>query len=186
MGYQRNSEAIEAKSQLDGLYVIRTSTQSQTLSAEAAVLAYKSLIHVEQAFRYMKSVDLKIRPIFHRLEHRVRAHVFLCCLAYHIEWHMRQALAPILFEEDNPVEAQQLRSSIVDSAKRSLSARHKAARKLTAECFPVHSFHSLLADLASLVRNTIQPTQTGIPCFDKLTQPSPLQKKVFSLLQVPF
>jgi transposase len=182
--YQRNLASIRAEADLDGIYIIRTSVKAKSLSASDVVAAYKSLSRVEQAFRCFKSVDLHIRPIFHRLEERVRAHVLLCLLAYHVEWHMRQALAPLLFAEDDSTGAQQQRASIVESAKKSDSAYRKATTKLTAEELPVHSFGSLLDDLATLTKNTIQPKQSGLPCFDKVSRPTPLQKRAFELLKV--
>jgi hypothetical protein len=149
------------------------------------VQTYKNLSRVEQAFRCIKTTDLKIRPIFHHVEDRVRAHVFICFLAYYVEWHMRQRLAPILFEEDDPDEAQQLRASIVEPAKRSNSARKKAGSKQTLQGEPVHSFQSLLSDLATIVRSTVQPQQLSVACFEKVTQPTPVQQRAFELLEVP-
>jgi transposase len=180
--YERNIDKIVAEAMLDGIYVIRTSLASQTLAATEAVRAYKSLSQVEQAFRSYKSVDLKVRPIFHRLADRVKAHIFLCMLAYYVEWHMRQALAPMLFDEDDPQAAESLRQSIVAPAQRSNSARHKAAHKLSWEGSPVHSFQSMLADLATVVKNRIQPKHIDAIAFDKITQPTPLQQKSFELL----
>lgn len=183
--YQRNPDTIVADTQLDGLYVIRTSVSAALLSAPEVVQTDKSLSLVEPAFRCIKMSDLKLRPIFHRLETRVQAHVLICFLAYYVEWHMRQKLAPMLFEEDEPVGAQQLRASIVERAQRSESARQKAARKHTPQGEPIHSFQSLLADLATIVKSTVQPHHLDVPCFDKVTQPTPLQQKVFELLEVP-
>ena len=114
----------------------------------------------------------------------MKAHVLLCLLAYYVEWHMRQALAPILFDEDDPVGAEQRRTSIVDTAKKSDSARTKAKTKRTAENLPVHSFRSLLTDLATITRNTIQPGQKQLPSFQKVTQPTPLQQRALELLKV--
>ena len=182
--YQRQAQSIEADARLDGLYVIRTSVSGQKLTATAVVQAYKNLARVEQAFRCLKTTDLKIRPIFHHLESRVRAHVFICFLAYYVEWHMRQLLAPILFEEDDPDEAIQLRASVVEPAKRSHSARRKAGSKQTSFGEPVHSFQSLLSDLSTIVRNTVQPKQLTIASFEKVTQPTPVQQKAFELLKV--
>ena len=182
--YQRKPHTIEADAQLDGLYVMRTSVSAKKLSATAVVQVYKNLSRVEQAFRCLKTADLKIRPIFHHLEPRVRAHVFICFLAYYVEWHMRQRLAPMLFEEDDPEAAQQLRVSIVDSAKRSKSARKKAGSKQTPQGEPVHSFQSLLSDLATIVRSTVQPTQLSLASFEKVTQPTPIQQRAFELLEV--
>ena len=183
--YQRKSDTIEADAQLDGLYVVRTSVGGEKLSATEVVQTYKSLSLVEQAFRCIKTTDLKIRPIFHHLETRVRAHVFICFLAYYVEWHMRQKLAPILFEEDDPVGAQQLRESIVERAQRSKSARKKAGSKQTPKGEPIHSFQSLLSDLATIVSSTVQPKQLSMACFDKVTQPTPVQQRAFELLEVP-
>ena len=183
--YQRNAESIATDTQLDGLYVIRTSVSAEFLSATEVVKTYKSLSLVEQAFRCIKMSDLKIRPIFHRLEHRVRAHVFLCFLAYYVEWHMRQKLPPILFEEDDPIGAQQQRTSIVDRAQRSKSARKKITTKRTPLGEPIHSFQSLLLDLSTIVKSTVQPKQLDVASFDKVTQPTSLQQKAFDLLEVP-
>ncbi len=182
--YQRQAHSIEADAQLDGLYVIRTSVSGQKMTATAVVQAYKNLARVEQAFRCFKTTDLKIRPIFHHLEARVRAHVFICFLAYYVEWHMRQMLAPMLFEEDDPSEAQQLRASVVEPAKRSHSARKKAGSKQTPFGDPVHSFQSLLSDLSTIVRSTVQPKQLTVASFEKVTQPTPVQQKAFELLKV--
>jgi transposase len=182
--YERKNESIEAEAKLDGIYVVRTSVSAKALEATEVVKAYKSLIHVEQAFRCFKSVDLKVRPIFHRLEERVRAHLLLCLLAYYVEWHMRQALAPMLFEEDDPQDAQTKRTSIVESAKKSESAYRKASTKRTSEDLPVHSFRSLLTDLATIAKMTVQPRQKELPCFEKITQPTPVQSRAFHLLKV--
>ena len=157
----------------------------QKLAATAVVQTYKSLSRVEQAFRCLKTTDLKIRPIFHHLEARVRAHVFICFLAYYVEWHMRQRLAPILFEEDDPDEAQQLRASVVEPAKRSHSARNSAGSKQTSQGDPVHSFQSLLSDLSTITRSTVQPQQLSVAGFEKVTQPTPIQQRAFDLLEVP-
>ena len=185
LSYQRKSDTIEADAQLDGLYVIRTSVNGEKLSATAVVQTYKSLSLVEQAFRCIKTTDLKIRPIFHHLEARVRAHVFICFLAYYVEWHMRQKLTPILFEEDDPDGAEKLRDSIVDPAQRSKSTRKKAGSKQTPQGEPVHSFQSLLSDLATIVSSTVQPRQLSVACFDKVTKPTPVQQRAFELLEVP-
>ena len=183
--YQRHLEQIEAEARLDGVYIIRTSVEAQTLTAEETVQAYKSLSTVEQAFRSLKTIDLKIRPIYHRLEERVKAHVFLCMLAYYVEWHMRQVLAPILFDDDHPEAAEHLRTSVVAPAKRSESAQLKAQRKRTTEGLTVHSFHTLLADLATIAKNRIQShLPQGLVAFDKLTRPTPLQQKALDLLGV--
>jgi DDE family transposase len=180
--YERNTANIEAESALDGLYVIRTSL-GQALPADDVVLAYKRLAQVERAFRSMKSVDLKIRPIHHRLAERVRAHVFLCMLAFYVEWHMRRALASMLFDDDDKAAAHDKRASVVAKAQRSDRALSKAARKTTDDGAPVHSFRTLLTDLATIVQNTIQPAGDA-PSFDRLTTPTPLQKRALELLAV--
>jgi len=182
--YRRDEEKIAAEANLDGLYVIRTSVSPQTLTAESTVRAYKDLSKVERAFRSIKTVDLKIRPIYHWLENRVRAHVFLCMLAYYVEWHMRQKLQPILFDDDDKASAESLRSSIVAPAPRSARAQAKDKTKRTQEGLPVHSFRTLLADLATLAKNRVQ-TEGATPCeFYVLTQPTDLQRHVFELLGV--
>ena len=183
-GCQRKEEQIAKEAALDGIYVIRTSLEPDRLQAQGVVQAYKQLSVVEQAFRSYKSIDLKVRPIHHRLEGRVRTHVFLCMLAYYVEWHMRQALAPILFDDDDPQSAQLQRSSIVAPAKRSASAQAKAQRKRSKEGFVVHSFRTLLKDLATICKDRIQPRVTDVPAFDKVTIPTPLQQKAFRLLGV--
>ncbi|NER07771.1 MAG: transposase, partial [Okeania sp. SIO3C4] len=182
--YQRNHDSITREARLDGLYVLRTSVPSTTFDAPRVVQTYKSLSHVESAFRCMKAFDLNVRPIFHRLTPRVKAHVFLCMLAYYVEWHMRQALAPILFSEDNPSQAEALRTSVVQRAQRSDSAKQKAGRRQTPSGEPIHSFRSLLADLATLTQNTIQPTNQEVPSFEKTTLPTPIQQVAFDLLNV--
>jgi hypothetical protein len=122
--------------------------------------------------------------IYHHLEKRVRAHVFLCMLAYYVEWHMRRLLAPILFDDDDPQAAQAQRTSIVAPAQRSASAKTKASRKRTKDDFPVHSFQTLLKDLATICKNRIQPRLPDAPVFEKVTIPTPLQQRAFQLLQV--
>lgn len=182
--YRRDEQKIAAEANLDGLYVIRTSVSRETLTAESTVRAYKDLSKVERAFRSIKTVDLKIRPIYHRLENRVRAHVFLCMLAYYVEWHMRQKLQTILFDDDDKASAELLRSSIVAPAPRSARAQAKDKTKRTEEGLPVHSFRTLLTDLATLSKNRVQ-TEGATPCeFYVLTQPTDLQRHVFGLLGV--
>ncbi len=182
--YARNEERIAAEAALDGIYVIRTNVPAEELSAGDVVRSYKSLGRVERAFRSYKSVDLKVRPVHHRLEGRVRAHVFLCMLAYYVEWHMRRALAPILFDDDDPDAAEALRASPVAPAKPSPAARAKAARRRTPDGLPVHSFRTLLADLATLTKNRVRPVAAGAPAADILARPTPLQAEAFRLLGV--
>ncbi len=182
--YQRKIENIENEAALDGIYVIRTDVPRETLSAEDTVRSYKGLSVVERAFRSFKSVDLKVRPIHHRLADRVRTHIFLCMLAYYVEWHMRQALAPILFDDDDRESARARRQSVVQPAQRSLKALNKARTKRTEDDLPVHSFQTLLQDLATLVIDRVQPKPPGLPAFDKLTTPTPLQQRALDLLGV--
>ena len=182
--YERKPESIEREKELDGIYVIRTNVKAEALSSPDVVRSYKQLSHVERAFRSLKTVDLKVRPIHHRLEDRVRAHVFLCMLAYYVEWHMRRKLAPLLFEDHQKEAAKDRRESIVKPAQRSQSADRKAATKQNEEGLPVHSFRSLLADLATLTINQIQPGDASSPSFHKLANPTPIQKKAFSLLGI--
>ena len=184
--YGRKQKAIDAEAALDGLYVLRTSVPKQVLGAEDTVRAYKDLAKIERAFRCLKTVDLHVRPIHHRLVPRVRAHVFLCMLAYYVEWHMRRAWAPLLFAEDDPQGAAQRRGSPVKPARRSASAEAKALTKKTSEGETVHRFRGLLEHLATLTKNTIQPAG-DLPPFDRLTVPTPLQQKAFDLLglQIP-
>jgi transposase len=183
--YQRDPESIAQEAALDGIYVIRTSVSSEVLGAQDTVQAYKNLSVVERAFRSLKRVDLKIRPIYHRLADRVRAHVFLCMLAYYVEWHMRRALAPILFDDDDKTTAASMRSSVVAPARRSPRALDKAASKRTEAGVPVHSFQTLLQDLATIAKNRVHPKQApGQTSFDMITTPSPLQRRALDLLQV--
>src|SRR5882757_2937337 len=182
--YAGTTEAIEAEGQLDGFYVIRTNLDKTTLATSDVVRVYKSLSQAERAFRSIKTVDLEIRPIHHRLSDRVRAHVLLCMLAYYLEWHMRQALAPILFDDHQRAEAAAARSSIVAPAQRSKAARRKAATKRTADGLPVHSFQSLLAELATFTRNTMAMAAAPGDTFLLYPQPTPIQLRAFELLAV--
>ena len=182
--YQRQQERIEQEAALDGIYVIRTNLAPEQMNAEQTVAAYKGLSVAERAFRSCKSVDLKVRPIYHHLENRVRAHVFLCMLAYYVEWHMRQKLAPILFDDEDPEAGKQLRDSVVAPSQRSAAALRKVHRKRTDEGEPVHSFQTLLSDLATISKNRIQPQLAGSAAFDKVTRPTSLQQRALDLLGV--
>jgi transposase len=182
--YQRKQANIEREQNLDGIYVIRTSVKAEALSSEQVVASYKSLSGVERAFRSLKTVDLHVRPIHHRLPDRVRAHILLCMLAYYVEWHMRQLLAPMLFDDHDKPQAQAARTSIVAPAQRSDAARRKAATKKTGDGLKVHSFQTLLGDLATIVKNRILPKDKKIPAFDMLTTPTTLQQNAFDLLGV--
>ena len=183
-GYRRKPESIAAEAALDGLYVVRTSLSETQLDAEGAVRAYKRLSAVERAFRSLKTVDLKVRPVFHRTADRVRAHVLLCMLAYYVEWHMRARLKPLLFDDDDPAAAEAARASIVAPALVSESARAKARNKRTADGWPAHSFRTLLGDLATIARNRVVPRVPGAEPFEVLTRPTTLQRKAFELLGV--
>ena len=180
--YQRDQARIDREAALDGIYVIRTSLPREKSSRQETVLRYKSLALVERAFRSFKSVDLKVRPIRHHAAERVRAHVFLCMLAYYVEWHMRQALAPILFDDEDREAGQAQRDSVVAPAQRSPQAQHKAQRKRTDDGLPVHSFQTLLADLATITKNQMR---MGDQSFEMITTPTQLQQRAFELLQVP-
>jgi len=182
LAYARDEGKIAAEAALDGFYVVRSSLPPRTLEPAQLVGAYKGLAKVERAFRRLKTVDLHVRPIYHHLPDRVRAHVLLCMLAYYVEWHMRQALAPILFDDDDPAAGEALRESPVAPAKRSPRAKRKAARKRTQENQPVHSFQTLLADLATIAKNRIQANLPGAEPFEKITRPTPLQQRALSLL----
>ncbi len=183
--FDRKKEQIEREAALDGFYVIRTTVPEEVLDAHKTVGAYKALSRAERAFRSMKTVDLKVRPIYHNLEDRVRAHVFLCMLAYYVEWHMRQDLAPVLFDDDDKEAAERARSSIVAQAQRSASASKKARSKRTEDGLPVHSFQTLLDDLATICKNRVQPKISGAAPFVQLTTPTRLQQKIFDLLRIP-
>jgi len=179
--YERDATKIAQEAALDGIYVIRTSVPAQVLDAQQTVRTYKGLSVVERAFRSLKSVDLKVRPIHHHLVPRVRAHVFLCMLAYYVEWHMRQALAPILFDDDDKAAGEALRASIVAPAKRSPRAERKASTRRTEDGLPVHSFQSLLKDLGTIARNKVV---VAGETFYELTTPTAIQQRAFDLLEV--
>ena len=179
--FQRKQDNIEREAALDGIYVIRTSVPAEKLSSDKVVGCYKRLSDVERAFRSLKSVDLKIRPIYHHLADRVKAHVFLCMLSYYVEWHMRQALAPILFDDEDPQAAETARKSIVAPAERSPKAKSKDSLKQTDDGIPVHSFQTLLKDLATLTRNEVR---VGEQTMQMLATPTIVQQRAFQLLQV--
>lgn len=155
------------------------------MSSDDVVASYKSLSRVERAFRTCKTVDLHIRPIYHRLADRVRAHVFLCMLAYYVEWHMRRALAPMLFDDADPDGPGAERISPVVPAQRSHDARDKASLKTTVDGSPVHSFHTLLDDLTTICKNTVRVNDSTQPTFSLITTPTELQRKALQLLGVP-
>ena len=182
VAWQRKLERIAEEAALDGIYVIRTSVPAQQLAAGAAVAAYKSLANVERAFRSMKTVDLHVRPVFHYNAQRVRAHVFLCMLAYYVEWHMRARLRPMLFDDEHLEEAGAARASPVVKAIRSQHAKAKDASKTADDGLPLHSFRTLLQDLGTLAYNV---THTPLNPEVKIvitTRPTSLQAKAFDLL----
>ncbi len=183
-GYRRNPSSIAREAALDGLYIVRTSLTAAELDAEGTVRAYKRLSTVERAFRSLKTVDLKVRPIFHHAANRVRAHVFLCMLAYYVEWHMRQRLKPLLFDDDDAAAAEAARPSIVAPAEVSASAKDKARSKHTADGLPVHSFRTLLGDLATVAKNRVVPNIPGSEPFHTITRPTKLQRQALALLGV--
>jgi transposase len=180
--YRRLDEKIAEEAALDGLYVIRTSLPAETLSAERTVATYKDLSQVEWAFRSMKSVDLKVRPIYHWKDDRIRAHVFLCMLAYYVEWHMRGRLAELLFDDHERELAEKTRKSIVSKAPRSEAARRKERKRRTPDGLPVQSFQCLLKDLATLCKNRVCWQSSPDAQFQQLTMPTDLQRRAFDLL----
>jgi hypothetical protein len=182
--WQRKSSAIAAEAALDGLYVIRTSVPAQHLDATAAVAAYKSLAQVERAFRSIKTVDLQVRPVFHYSVPRVRAHVFLCLLAYYVEWHMRQCLKPMLFDDEYLDQANASRPSPVLKAVRSPHAKAKDASKTADDGLPLHSFRTLLQDLGTLAYNVTHTQLNPKAKIILTTRPTPLQAKAFALLDL--
>ena len=180
LSWSRKTEAIAAEAALDGVYVIRSSLPADGFEAAALVLAYKGLSHAERAFRDIKSGDLDVRPIHHRRAHRVRAHVFLCMLAYYVVWHMKRDLAPMLFKDDDPNAASAQRSSPVAKAKVSPAARRKAINRRTEDGQPVHSFRTLLKDLGNLTRNSVRFSDACPTTI--LSRPTPTQIRAFDLL----
>src|SRR5712692_6466348 len=183
LSYARNQDSITAEAALDGIYVLRTSVEPGDLDSSEIVSSYKALAQVERAFRAF-GTDLDIRPIRHHTETRVRAHVFLRMLSYYITWHMHDRLAPILFTDDDKPAAQAARRSPVAPAARSPRALAKAAAKRTDGGLPVHSLDSLLADLATICLNQIQPADPALPSFQLVTTPTPQQRRFLELLGV--
>jgi hypothetical protein len=180
--YARSQASIAREAALDGLYVLRTNVSSQRLDAAGVVLAYKSLGHVEQAFRHFKLADLQVRPIYHYVEPRVRAHLLVCMLAYLVQRTMQQALAPLLFVDEAPPE----RPDPVAAAPRSAGAKRKEQTKRTVDGLPVQSFRTLLANLGTLVKNRVVPHGAEVgAAFHLLTEPTPLQQRAFDLLKIP-
>jgi transposase len=182
--YKRREESIRRERELDGIYVIRTSESAKRFSAEDVVRKYKSLSEVERAFRSLKGLDILVRPIRHWNDDRVRAHIFICLLAYYVEWHMRKALGPLLFEDEQRHEHKEQRHPVAP-AKASSSAQAKKAAKTTADGTPLHSFHSLLAELGTRCRNRCRiPGAPEKQAFHMLTEATDFQRKALGLLQL--
>jgi len=183
LSFQRKHDSIAAEAALDGIYIIRTSVPAAQMDAPDCVRNYKSLANVERAFRSLKTIDLKVRPIHHRLADRVRAHIFLCMLAYYVEWHMREAWRELMFAD--PDQQAKATRDPVAPAKRSKAALAKIASHTLEDGTPVHSFCTLLTELASIVRNTCRTPHAGTdaPTFDVVTSPNPTQKRALELIQ---
>ena len=181
--FQRKRDSIAAEATLDGIYIIRTSVAAAKMDAADCVRNYKSLANVERAFRSLKTIDLKVRPIHHRTADRVRAHIFLCMLAYYVEWHLRDAWRELMFA-DTDQRAKAVRDPVAP-AKRSTAALAKVAARTLDDGSPVHSFATLLTELATLVRNTCRTPNAGAdaPTFDLVTTPNPKQRRALELIQ---
>jgi len=181
--FHRKADSIAAEAALDGLYLIRTSLPAAQMDAPDCVRNYKALANVERAFRSLKTVDLKVRPIHHRLADRVRAHIFLCMLAYYVEWHLREAWRELMFA-DTDQEAKATRDPVAP-AKRSEAARAKVASKRLDDGTQAHSFSTLMAELATIVRNTCRTPEAAASdaTFTVLTSPNPKQKRTLELVQ---
>jgi hypothetical protein len=180
LAIERNQAQIEAEAALDGIYVIRTSAPADTLDPAGAVTAYKQLARVERDFRSLKTDDLDLRPIHHRLEDRVRAHVLICMLAGYLTWHLRHAWAELTYTDEHPTTTRQ---NPVTAAKRSPAAARKASRHRDPHDQPVRSFRGLLDHLATLTRNHIQITDAAD--IDLIATPTPTQRRAFELLDTP-
>ena len=180
--FERDEASIKREARLDGIYILRTNVGAEHLTSEQVVAAYKDLHHVERAFRSTKTVDLHVRPIHHRNEDRVRAHIFLCMLAYYVEWHMRRALAPLLFDDHDKAGAAERRESIVAPAQRSKAALDKAASKTSGD-LTVHSFQTLLKDLGTIAKMHVVSEAAGLS-FTRVTRPTPGQARALKLLGV--
>lgn len=181
--YERNQESIRKESETDGFYIVRTSEPPASINADETVRTYKSLGQVEQAFRCLKSVDLLVRPIRHRTEDHVRAHIFLCVLAYYVQWHMRKALAPVLFH-DEQLDSDRWTRDAVAPAKASQGAKRKKHARVTPDGWPVHSFRSLLDHMGTLTRNYCYSGKGKTRLeFERDADPTPLQDHVFSLIR---
>lgn len=184
LSWLRRVEAIEEEAKLDGIYVIRTSESVEQFSAADVVRGYKSLAQVERAFRSWKGLDLLIRPIHHRSEERVPTHIFLCLLAYYVEWHLRRVWAPLLFADEELLQQRQQRDPVLPASS-SESAKAKKLNKQTAEGFPVQSFRTLLSNLASRARVTYSvKSDKSSPTFQQVPPPTALQAKAYDLIKL--
>ena len=181
--FARDLEQVAAEEELDGLYIVRSNVEPELFDAEQTVTAYKDLTKVERAFRSMKTVDLKVRPIYHRSADWVRAHVFLCMQPHYVEWHLRRKLAPVLFDDHDRAAGEQQRESVVQPAQRSPAAYKKAASKRTDDDLPVHSFRSLMSELGTLTANHVRMVDSGAT-FTMHSEPTALQQRCFDLLGV--
>lgn len=183
---ERRVESIQRESELDGIYVIRTSEPKERLSAADTVRGYKHLALVEQLFRTLKGMDIRVRPIRHRIAKRVRAHIFLCLLAYYVEWHMRRAMAPLLFDDAELPDSRRTRDAVAP-ARPSSSAQKKKTTRLTPDGLPIHSFNTLLAAWGTRCQNRCRlPADPSVPPFYLLTEPTALQQRAFDLLGLVF
>jgi hypothetical protein len=180
--YRRKPESIAREARLDGLYVVRTSVPAETLSADEVVRAYKDLARVERAFRSLKSIDLQIRPVHHWVEPRVRAHVFLCMLAYYVEWHLRETWGPILFHDHERAEAEKERASPVAALEVSAAAKRKCGSRRSDDGLPITSFGDLMRHLATMTLNVVASPQAPSAAISLFASPTPLQNKAFALL----
>lgn len=180
--YTRDAATVDAEAALDGLYLLRTTVPAERLDTPGVVHAYKNLVHVERDFRSLKTVDVDLRPVHHYTETRVRAHVLLCMLAAHLTWHLRAALAPLTFTDEQPPH----RPDPVAPARRSSAAETKAATKRTTDGLEARSFRDLLDHLGTLTRNTVAVTVAGHTTrFEQLTVPTRTQQRAFDLLGTP-
>jgi transposase len=181
--FERKTDAIKREAELDGIYVIRTSEPAERIGAADAVRGYKNLAQVERAFRCIKGIDARVRPIFHHTPDHVRAHIFLCMLAYYVDWHIRQAWAPLLFADESLPQTRLTRDPVAPAG---ISPQAKAKKKtrLTEDGFEVQSFDSLMAILGTRCQNTCRMKMQGDQMFTQNTQPTPLQKRALELLGI--
>lgn len=183
-GYARRADAIEREAELDGVYVIRTSEYKASLSAEEAVRSYKNLAQVERVFRTFKGLDIRIRPIHHRTEERVRAHIFICLLAYYVEWHLRQVLAPLLFDDETLATDRKLRDPVLP-AEPSMAAKYKKTARVSENAMPIHSFKTLMAEMGTRCRHRCRvKSDPECPPIFQNTDPTPLQARAMELTRL--